>query len=146
MLLQGDLDAFRFEFMTSLPDEIRDAIAHSDMKQINVSPRPFHKPRILCVDDDITCTATRAEIFREHGYSVVYLECAPGFREIDSSAFKDFHITERQVVNFRVDGFNVFNFASYGNPDNGVTDNNFGQITRTRSGPRTIEFAARDSF
>ncbi len=45
-----------------------------------------------------------------------------------------------------MDGFNVFNFASYGNPDNNVTDTNFGQITNTRSGPRTIEFAARYSF
>jgi hypothetical protein len=73
-------------------------------------------------------------------------ERAPGFEQIDSSLFKDFHITERHVVSFRVDGFNVFNFASYSNPDNNVTDNNFGQITSTRSGPRTIEFAARYSF
>jgi hypothetical protein len=81
-----------------------------------------------------------------YGSAAVGTERAPGFREVDSSLFKDFHITERQVVNFRVDAFNLFNFASYGNPDNGVTDNNFGQITSTRSGPRTIEFAARYSF
>ena len=71
---------------------------------------------------------------------------ALGFEQIDSSLFKDFRITEQHIVNFRVDGFNVFNFASYGNPDNNVTDTNFGQITNTRSGPRTIEFAARYSF
>jgi hypothetical protein len=81
-----------------------------------------------------------------YGSAAVGTERAPGFREIDSSLFKDFHITERQVVNFRVDAFNLFNFASYGNPDNNVTDNDFGQITSTRSGPRTIEFAARYSF
>jgi hypothetical protein len=40
----------------------------------------------------------------------------------------------------------VFNFASYGNPDNNVNDSNFGQITTTRTGPRTIEFAAHYSF
>jgi hypothetical protein len=47
--------------------------------------------------------------------------------------FKDFHITEGQAIGFRADFFNVFNIASYGNPDNGITDANFGQIANVRS-------------
>jgi hypothetical protein len=95
--------------------------------------------------DNGTCAYGPAATFT-YGSAAVGTERAPGFEQIDSSLFKDFHITERQIVSFRVDGFNVFNFASYGNPDNNVTDTNFGQITNTRSGPRTIEFAARYSF
>ena len=37
----------------------------------SVSPNQSHKDRILCVDDEIIRTWTRAEILREHGYSVV---------------------------------------------------------------------------
>jgi hypothetical protein len=81
-----------------------------------------------------------------YGSAGVGSQRAPGFEQIDSSLFKDFHITERQTISFRVDGFNLFNFASYGNPDNNVNDTNFGQITSTRSGPRTIQFAAHYSF
>jgi hypothetical protein len=81
-----------------------------------------------------------------YGSAAVGTARAPGFEQIDSSLFKDFQVTERHLINFRVDGFSVFNFASYGNPDNNVTDTNFGQITSTRSGPRAIEFAARYSF
>ena len=95
--------------------------------------------------DNGTCAYGPAAAFT-YGSAAVGTQRAPGFEQIDSSLFKDFHITERHVVNFRVDDFNVFNFASYGNPDNNVTDNNFGQITNTRSGPRTIEFAAHYSF
>jgi hypothetical protein len=81
-----------------------------------------------------------------YGTAAVGTERAPGFEQIDSSLFKHFHIKERHTVSVRVDAFNVFNFASYGNPDNNVTDTNFGQITNTRSGPRTIELVARYSF
>jgi hypothetical protein len=81
-----------------------------------------------------------------YGSAAVGTQRAPGFEQIDSSLFKDIHITERQTLSFRVDGFNVFNFASYANPDNNVNDTNFGQITSTRSGPRTIQFAAHYSF
>ncbi len=42
----------------------------------------------------------------------------------------------RQVLGFRADFFNVFNIASYGNPDNEITDSSFGQITSVRSHAR----------
>jgi hypothetical protein len=60
--------------------------------------------------------------------------------------FKDFHITEGQAIGFRADFFNVFNIASYGNPDNGITDANFGQITNVRSPQRQIQFSALYHF
>ena len=65
---------------------------------------------------------------------------------VDFSLFKDFHITEGQLVGFRADFFNLFNIASYGNPDNNVTDTNFGQISNVRSPPRIIQLSLHYSF
>lgn len=73
-------------------------------------------------------------------------ERVPGFAQIDGAAFKDFHITERHVLGFRAEGFNLFNIASYQNPDNQVTDANFGQITNTRSKERVIQLNLHYSF
>lgn len=80
------------------------------------------------------------------GTASIGSERAPGYLQIDGAAFKDFHITETQYIGFRADFYNMFNIASYGNPDNGVTDTNFGQITGVRSPPRQIEFSAHYSF
>lgn len=80
------------------------------------------------------------------GTSSVGSERAPGYLGFDASLFKDFHITDRQSLGFRADGFNIGNISSYGNPDNNVTDNNFGQITSTRSGPRVIQLQVHYSF
>ena len=80
------------------------------------------------------------------GTASVGSERTPGYRQVDASAFKDFHITERQALGFRADAFNVFNIASYGNPDNTVTDSNFGQITGTRSLSRILQLQLHYSF
>ena len=73
-------------------------------------------------------------------------ERAPGFEQIDASLFKDFHITESHAIGLRADGYNVFNFVSYGNPNNSVNSSNFGQITNVRNGPRTIQLQAHYTF
>lgn len=73
-------------------------------------------------------------------------ERVPGFAQIDGAAFKDFHITERHVLGFRAEGFNLFNIASYQNPDASIQDPNFGQITNTRSKERVIQLNLHYSF
>jgi hypothetical protein len=80
------------------------------------------------------------------GTASIGSERTPGYRQVDFSTFKEFHITEAQAVGFRADFFNVFNIASYGNPDNNVTDGNFGQITNVRSPARQIQFSAQYRF
>ena len=64
----------------------------------------------------------------------------PGYFNTDLSAFKDFHTFREEVIGFRFDAFNAFNIVSYGNPDTGITDSTFGnvslaglQLWRTRS-------------
>jgi hypothetical protein len=73
-------------------------------------------------------------------------ERAPGFQQYDFSLYKDFAIWKEQKLTFRSDFFNAFNISSYGNPDNGYADSNFGQITSVRSVPRQIQFAAKYTF
>jgi hypothetical protein len=72
----------------------------------------------------------------------------PGYFNLDLSAFKDFSITEKHIIGFRFDAFNAFNIVSYGNPDIGITDSNFGNVSLqgTRSVERHLQFSARYHF
>ena len=74
-------------------------------------------------------------------------ERAPGYRQVDISLFKDFHLwRESHVLGFRADFFNIFNIASYGNPDNGINDSTFGLISGVRSPPRQIQISLHYAF
>jgi hypothetical protein len=80
------------------------------------------------------------------GSAAINTERAPGYRQVDTSLFKDFHVWREHVVGFRADVFNLFNIASYGNPDNNVQDSNFGQISSVRSPPRQIQLSLHYAF
>ena len=80
-------------------------------------------------------------------------EIGPGFKNIDLSGYKTFHITESQSVDFRADAFNAFNFANYNNPNNDTSDPvHFGQITSARGDSngsgyeRTLQLALNYHF
>ncbi|MGA9672433.1 MAG: TonB-dependent receptor [Terracidiphilus sp.] len=72
----------------------------------------------------------------------------PGFFNTDLAAFKDFHIFREHTVGFRFDAFNAFNIVSYGNPDSGITDSTFGNVSlqNPRSVERHLQFSAKYSF
>ena len=72
----------------------------------------------------------------------------PGYLNVDMSAFKDFHTFREQSLGFRFDAFNAFNITSYGNPDSGITDSTFGNVsTQTvRSVERHLQFSANYRF
>jgi Carboxypeptidase regulatory-like domain len=81
------------------------------------------------------------------GTARINTERAPGYRQVDTSLFKEFHVWREQVVGFRADFFNIFNIASYGNPDNNVQDGkNFGLISGVRSPPRQIQLSLHYAF
>lgn len=61
----------------------------------------------------------------------------PGYFNDDLSAFKDFTTYHEQSIGFRFDAFNAFNIVSYGNPDTGIGDTNFGNVSL--QGPRSTE-------
>lgn len=72
----------------------------------------------------------------------------PGYLNVDMSAFKDFHLFSEHSVGFRFDAFNAFNIVSYGNPDTGINDTNFGNVSLqgTRSVERHLQFSAKYTF
>jgi hypothetical protein len=72
----------------------------------------------------------------------------PDYRNVDVSAFKDFHTWREQTIGFRFDAFNAFNMVSYGNPDTGITDSNFGNVSfqGVRSVERHLQFSLKYAF
>jgi len=63
-------------------------------------PVQVHKHRILCVDDDIVGIALRAEVLREHGYSVVVSHCP------FAATLCDLSIINLAIVDFEMPGLN----------------------------------------
>ncbi|HEY1805639.1 MAG TPA: TonB-dependent receptor [Terracidiphilus sp.] len=72
----------------------------------------------------------------------------PGYFNLDMSAFKDFHLFENHTVGFRFDAFNALNIVSYGNPDTGIGDSHFGNVSLqgVRSVERHLQFSLKYSF
>jgi hypothetical protein len=72
----------------------------------------------------------------------------PGYFNTDLSAFKDFHTFREEIIGFRFDAFNAFNIVSYGNPDTGITDTNYGNVSLQgpRSQERHLQFSLHYDF
>jgi hypothetical protein len=80
----------------------------------------------------------------------------PAFRTIDFSLFKHTPITEKVMSEFRVEIFNVTNFANFANPTVNPTSSSFGITSSTRNAsaspgigvgePLNIQFAFKVSF
>ncbi len=69
----------------------------------------------------------------------------PMFVNIDAAVSKLFTIRERQRLELRFEFFNMLNHANFGNPDNNLQDNTFGQIL-SDAGPRILQFAMKYTF
>lgn len=72
----------------------------------------------------------------------------PGFFQSDLAVAKNIPITERVVVQFRADGFNVFNKVNLANPNTNVDAPSGGQITSVVNGAiqRQMQFSLRVNF
>jgi hypothetical protein len=71
----------------------------------------------------------------------------PSQKLVSLSLQKTTRLTERVGLEFRWDVFNVFNFVNFANPNADLTDEtDFGQITRTVGGPRTMQFGLKLKF
>ncbi len=72
---------------------------------------------------------------------------APPTRTLDLSLFKDFRFTERFLMQFRAESFNLANTPQFNTPDSGLGDAKFGQVTSTQTGSeRHIQFSLRLQF
>lgn len=99
--------------------------------------------------DNGSC-AYGVESFNGFGGSQNGSERAPGFRQVDLSAFKTFKLTESHTLELRGDAFNALNIASYGPPDSQLEyaayANTFGQITNTNSSQRVMQVSMHYRF
>lgn len=76
-------------------------------------------------------------------------ERAPGYRQIDLSAFKTFKITENHSLQFRGEAFNAFNLASYAAPNSSLgayATGRLGLITGTQSTQRVMQVSMHYRF
>jgi len=87
------------------------------------------------------------ETVNTFGTARVGTERAPGYRIVDTSAFKQFRTYKEQYIQFRLDAFNAGNIASYAAPGNTVTTaSTWGQITSTLSPARQLQYSLKYEF
>jgi CheY-like chemotaxis protein len=72
----------------------------ADKMPVDISPVRIHKQRILCVDDDVLGTTMRAEILKEHGFSVVVFHSPLEVTRCDLSRFN------LAILDFEMPGLN----------------------------------------
>jgi len=59
----------------------------------------------------------------------------PGFFDIDMNIYRNFSLKEKMHLGVGVQAFNVFNHPNFANPDNGLGDATFGQISAMQNAP-----------
>jgi hypothetical protein len=69
----------------------------------------------------------------------------PGVVDFDMAVYKDFHITERNFIQFRAEAFNIFNHTNFSGVQTAFGAGNFGNVTSALD-PRIFEFALRYQF
>ena len=148
---QGNSNTFN-TFGLNRPNQYRQMVIHHQSISNWWGTDPSAVPCLTTGVDNGTCAYGNPGAFT-FGTASNGTERGPGFRQVDTSFFKDFHVWREHVIGFRADFFNIFNIASYGNPDSSVNDfnpdptqNNFGKITSVRSPERQIQLALHYSF
>ena len=68
-----------------------------------------------------------------------------GLVNFDFSLVRRFQITERHMVEFRSEFFNLFNTPNYGNPTGCLICSTYGEVT-SAGPPRIIQFALKYKF
>lgn len=70
----------------------------------------------------------------------------PGIANWDFALFKDTHISERIVFQFRCEAFNLFNRVQFGGPNTALGNSLNGRITTQANEPRELQLAGRINF
>jgi hypothetical protein len=70
----------------------------------------------------------------------------PAQKRVDVSISKMTRLSGSQSLEFRAEIYNVTNTPSFRNPASDLSGSNFGQITRTRGGPRVIQLGLKFRF
>jgi len=75
-----------------------------------------------------------------------YKFAGPRYFNLDAAMFKRFPVSERIGLEFRAEAFSVTNTPQFDQPNANTSDANFGHITNTISGNRTVELGAKLTF
>jgi len=71
---------------------------------------------------------------------------APYSQDIDFSLFKNFALTERFTLQFRVESFNILNQVVFSAPNTSLSSGQLGVITSQGNAPRTNQFGLKLLF
>jgi hypothetical protein len=70
----------------------------------------------------------------------------PAQRRVDVSISKTTQLFGSRSLEFRAEIYNISNTPSFRNPEEDLSSGDFGQITRTRGGPRVIQLGLKFRF
>jgi hypothetical protein len=70
----------------------------------------------------------------------------PGYWSVDLGLSRLVSFTQRQVVEFRVEAFNLLNNFNWGDPTTNFDSGQFGRITSMAGSPRIMQFAIKYEF
>jgi Carboxypeptidase regulatory-like domain len=97
---------------------------------------------------EFNTSAFTPEVLGQLGSAARRFFYGPGINNLDITLTKLLRITESKSVEFRVEGFNVFNHAQFYGPasvDGEVNDPHFGSIV-SATAPRLVQLAAKFTF
>jgi len=72
--------------------------------------------------------------------------CGPALSNTDLVISKKTPINERWNTEFRAEFYNTWNHTQFNNPDGNFSDLTFGEILKTREGPRVMQFGLKFLF
>ena len=101
------------------------ACTYENVTPTNFQPNSFHT-RVF---------PTRLNWLRGHGKN-----------QLDANLVRRFAVTERKVLEFRLDMINAFNHVLWDNPNTDINSSNFGRVTTQWNTPRFIQFQLRFTF
>ena len=70
----------------------------------------------------------------------------PSQRRVDANLSKITRLVNRTSIEFRIEAYNITNTPSFRNPESDLSAGDFGEITRTRGGPRVFQLGVKLRF
>ena len=114
----------------------------------NVTPGPLHINSNPANGPAFNTSLFSVETLGQLGNARRRFFYGPGINNFDMTLEKDLRITESKSMEFRLEGFNVFNHAQFYGPaavDGETNDSSFGQIVGSAP-PRLVQLAAKFRF
>jgi hypothetical protein len=100
----------------------------------------------FCDAATATPAAPCPQVLGAFGNTPHALCCGPAISNTDLVISKKTPLNERWNTEFRAEFYNAWNHTQFNNPDGNFSDTTFGLITKTREGPRVMQFAMKVFF